>query len=75
MIRKKITSILASTMVFCFMVCASVTGVKADNSKVEMVDGSYLISADHPLPSAPPLPGGGTRPRGTLRRSAACGGN
>lgn len=46
MIRKKITSILASTMVFCFMVCASVTGVKADNSKVEMVDGSYLISAD-----------------------------
>ncbi len=42
MIRKKITSILASTMVFCFMVCASVTGVKADNSKVEMVDGSYL---------------------------------
>ena len=46
MIRKKITSILASTMVFCFMVCASVTGVKADNSKAEMVDGSYLISAD-----------------------------
>ena len=42
MIRKKITSILASTMVFCFMVCASVTGVKADNSKVEMVDGSYF---------------------------------
>ena len=31
MIRKKITSILVSTMAFCFIACASVTGVKADN--------------------------------------------
>lgn len=46
MIRKKITSILVSTMAFCFIACASVTGVKADNSKAEVVDGSYLTSAD-----------------------------
>ena len=46
MISKKIMSIVASTMVFCFMVCASVTGVKADNSEVKVVDGSYLTSAD-----------------------------
>ena len=46
MISKKIMSIAASTMVFCFMVCASVTGVKADDSEVKVVDGSYLTSAD-----------------------------
>ena len=46
MISKKIMSIAASTMVFCFMVCASVTGVKADNSEVKIVEGSYLTSAD-----------------------------
>ena len=46
MISKKITSIVASTMVFCFMVCASVTGVKADEGEVKVVDGSYLTSAD-----------------------------
>lgn len=46
MISKKIMSIAASTMMFCFMVCASVTGVKADDSEVKVVDGSYLTSAD-----------------------------
>lgn len=46
MISKKIMSIVASTMMFCFMVCASVTGVKADDSEVKVVDGSYLTSAD-----------------------------
>ena len=39
-------SIIASAMIFCFMVCASVTGVKADDSEVKIVDGSYLTSAD-----------------------------
>ena len=46
MVSKKIISIVASTMMFCFMVCASVTGVKADDSEVKVVDGSYLTSAD-----------------------------
>lgn len=46
MISKKIMSIVVSTMVFCFMVCASVTGVKADDSEVKIIDGSYLTSAD-----------------------------
>ena len=46
MIRKKIKSILTSVTVFGFMVCASLTGVKADDSEVKVVDGSYLTSAD-----------------------------
>lgn len=46
MISKKIISIVASAMIFCFMVCTSVTGVKADDSEVKVVDGSYLTSAD-----------------------------
>lgn len=46
MISKKIMSIVVSTMVFCFMVCASVTGIKADDSAPKSVDGSYLTSAD-----------------------------
>ena len=46
MISKKIMSIVASTMVFGLMVCASVTGVKADDSEVKIIDGSYLTSAD-----------------------------
>lgn len=46
MISKKIMSMVASAMVFCFMVCVSVTGVKADDSEVKIVDGSYLTSAD-----------------------------
>ena len=46
MISKKIISIVTSAMIFCFMVCTSVTGVKADNGEVKVVDGSYLTSAD-----------------------------
>ena len=46
MIRNRVASIMVSAIVFCFIVCASTTGAKADDSDVKVVDGSYLLSAD-----------------------------
>ena len=46
MISKKIASVITSVMVFCCIVGVSLTNVKADDSALKSVDGSYLTSAD-----------------------------
>lgn len=46
MIKKRVLSIIASTLLLGCVICGSFTSIKADDDTPKSVDGSYLLSAD-----------------------------